>query len=202
MTTKCATALLWIGIAVLPQAGAAQILDAQPRRRLAAAQGPVRVMTLDDALALAEAKNEQIAIATAGVTRAQGDEMRARSEIFPQFSASAVLRSRAGDAVRGHLRLRPDRRCTPLTVNPAAPIADRITEIERALQDCPPSSNFFGGGSGGGSGEGEGESENELPFGQANTISLNLIFSQNALLGRTHRGDSASARGSRARIPS
>ncbi len=46
-------------------------------------------MTLDDALALAEAKNEQIAIATAGITRAQGEEMRARSEIFPQFSASA-----------------------------------------------------------------------------------------------------------------
>jgi outer membrane protein len=218
MTTKCATALLWgIGIAVLPQTGAAQVFTVRASRALApqpsaaaqqtppaspaspaspaaqspspapasAAQGPVRVMTLDDALGLAEAKNEQIAIATAGITRAQGEEMRARSEIFPQFTASASYDRALATQFEGIFDTGGPA-CTPLTVNPAAPIADRIAEIERALQDCPPSSNFFGGGSGSGSGSGDGgdgESENELPFGQANTIALNLIFSQNIYTG-------------------
>ena len=138
-------------------------------------------MTLDDALALAEAKNEQIAIATAGVTRAEGDEMRARSEIFPQVSASASYDRALATQFEGIFDSTGPA-CTPLTVNPAAPIADRIAEIERALQDCPPSSNFFGGGGGSGDG-GDGEGENDLPFGQANTISLNLVFSQNLYAG-------------------
>lgn len=207
MTTKCATALLWgIAIAAVPQQGAAQVFTVRASRALApqaptaqqtppaspapsaaqpsapapaAGQGPVRVMTLDDALAMAEAKNEQIAIATAGITRAQGEEMRARSEIFPQFSASAGYDRALATQFAGVFD-NAGPACTPLTVNPAAPIADRLTEIERALQDCPPSSNFFGGGGGGGE---EGESENELPFGQANTISLNVIFSQNIYSG-------------------
>jgi outer membrane protein len=215
MTTKCATALLWgVAIAAMPQVGTAQVFTTRVTRSLApqpantqaqapqapasqtpASQaqpaptqgGPLRVMTLDDALALAEAKNEQIAIATAGVTRAEGDEMRARSEIFPQFSASAGYDRALATQFEGVFDAGGPS-CTPLTVNPAAPIADRITEIERALQECPPSSNFFGGGSGGGSGEGgegegEGEGENELPFGQANTISFNVVFSQNLYTG-------------------
>ena len=186
MTTKCATALLWgIGIAVLPQAGNAQTLAPTPA---SAAQGPVRVMTLDDALAMAEAKNEQIAIATAGVTRAEGDEMRAKSEIYPQFSASAGYDRALATQFSGIFDSTGPG-CTPLTVNPAAPIADRLAEIERALQDCPPSGGLFGGG---GSSEGDGESENELPFGQANTHAVpgppRYRRTQNVLGQRCHGG--------------
>jgi outer membrane protein TolC len=196
MTTKRASALLCIGIAVLPEIGAAQSLTASPAQAPAtgaatgaAAQGPVRVLTLDDALAAAEAKNEQIAIATAGITRAEGEEMRARSEIFPQFSASASYDRALATQFEGIFDSTGPG-CTPLTVNPAAPIADRIAEIERALKDCPPTGNLFGGGSGSGSGTGgdsgdggDGESGNDLPFGQANTIALNLVFSQNIYSG-------------------
>jgi outer membrane protein len=50
---------------------------------------PARVLTLEDALALAEAGNEQVVIAEAGVARARGGEARARSERLPQLSGSA-----------------------------------------------------------------------------------------------------------------
>ena len=159
-------------------------------------------MTLDDALGLAEAKNEQIAIATAGITRAEGEEMRARSEIFPQFSASASYDRALATQFEGIFDTAGPA-CTPLTVNPAAPIADRIAEIERALQDCPPSSNFFGGGSGGRQRRRWRRREREraaVRSGQHDLAESDLFAE--SLLGRTHRRDSASARGSRARIPS
>jgi outer membrane protein len=41
-------------------------------------------LSLEDALTMAEAKSEQIAIARAGVTRAEQEKKRARSERFPQ----------------------------------------------------------------------------------------------------------------------
>ncbi len=58
----------------------------------AAPAGPVapRVITLDDALGLAEARNEQIAIAEAGVSRAIAGQARARSERMPQLGGSAA----------------------------------------------------------------------------------------------------------------
>src|SRR5688572_11623869 len=55
----------------------------------AAAQAPSRVITLEEALQLAESRSEQMAIATAGVDRADADRTRARSDLFPQLSASA-----------------------------------------------------------------------------------------------------------------
>ena len=54
--------------------------------------GPVapHVITLDDALGLAEVRNEQIAIAEAGVSRAIAGQARARSERMPQLGGSAA----------------------------------------------------------------------------------------------------------------
>jgi outer membrane protein len=46
-------------------------------------------LTLEDALTIAESKSEQVAIARAGVTRADQEKKRARSERFPQLSALA-----------------------------------------------------------------------------------------------------------------
>jgi outer membrane protein TolC len=60
-------------------------LGAQPAPGQAA---PTR-LSLEDALAIAEAKSEQITIARAGITRADGDKLRARSDRFPQLSLSA-----------------------------------------------------------------------------------------------------------------
>ncbi len=44
------------------------------------------VLTLQEALEFARARSEQVAIARAGVTRAEGGELRARSERLPQLS--------------------------------------------------------------------------------------------------------------------
>ena len=46
-------------------------------------------LTLEDALTIAEAKSEQVAIARAGVTRADEEKKRARSERFPQLGLQA-----------------------------------------------------------------------------------------------------------------
>jgi outer membrane protein TolC len=144
-----------------------------------------RVITLDDALALAEEKSEQVAIARAGINRAQGGEMRAKSETLPQVSlAGSYDRALASEFSDIFDVTGPS--CTPLTVNPTAPIADRVTEIERALEQCPPSSNIFGGG---GSGDG-----NETPFGQRNTVRFTLQFSQNLYSGGRITAQRARAR--------
>jgi hypothetical protein len=128
-----------------------------------------RAITLDDALALAEEKSEQVMIARAGVERAQGDELRARSELFPQISASAAYDRALASEFEGIFDVTGPS-CTPLTVNPAAPLGDRVAEIERALQDCPPTGEFFGGGGGTGNGDGGTEEDAEIPFGQPNTV--------------------------------
>jgi outer membrane protein TolC len=54
----------------------------------AAASGS-RVLTLDDALALAEARNESVLIAEAGVRRARGVEAQVHSQRLPQLTGSA-----------------------------------------------------------------------------------------------------------------
>jgi outer membrane protein TolC len=48
-----------------------------------------RVLTLDDALALAEARNESVLIAEAGVRRARGVEAQAHSQRLPQLNGTA-----------------------------------------------------------------------------------------------------------------
>lgn len=53
------------------------------------AQQTPQPLSLDGALALAEARSEQIAIAQAGVARARAEESRVRSERFPQLDLSA-----------------------------------------------------------------------------------------------------------------
>jgi outer membrane protein len=55
----------------------------------AAAQAPSKVVTLEEALQLAESRSEQMTIAKAGVDRADADLTRARSDLFPQLSAAA-----------------------------------------------------------------------------------------------------------------
>ena len=55
----------------------------------AAAAGPPAALSLEEAIALAGSKSEQVAVAEAGVARARGERMRARAERFPQLSLTA-----------------------------------------------------------------------------------------------------------------
>ena len=50
---------------------------------------PAGPLTLEQVLALAEARSEAIGISRAGIQRAEGEQVRARSGLFPQLSASA-----------------------------------------------------------------------------------------------------------------
>ena len=60
---------------------------------VAYAQTPAAVppgpLTLEQVLALAEPKSETVAIAQAGIRRAEGEQIRARSSDLPQLSLSA-----------------------------------------------------------------------------------------------------------------
>jgi len=47
-------------------------------------------ISLEDALARAEETSEEVAVARAGVQRGQGEQLRARSQYFPQLSATVV----------------------------------------------------------------------------------------------------------------
>jgi outer membrane protein len=49
---------------------------------------PVGPLSLEQVLELAEARSETIAIARAGIRRAEGEEVRARSELFPQLNVA------------------------------------------------------------------------------------------------------------------
>ena len=50
---------------------------------------PVGPLSLEQVLELAEARSEAIAIARAGIRRAEGEEVRARSGLFPQLNVAA-----------------------------------------------------------------------------------------------------------------
>jgi outer membrane protein len=132
------------------------------------AQQAARTLTLDEALGLAERSSEQVAIAQAGVDRASSAEMRAKADLMPQVNFSGSYDRTFKSEFADVFSAGPS--CTPLTVNPSAALDARVSEIERALQDCPPS--FFG--SSGSSSSSSSSSDNSLPFGQANTYRLNF----------------------------
>jgi outer membrane protein TolC len=134
-------------------------------------------MSLDDVLALAGETSEQVTIAQAGVTRAESQERRARSEWLPQLSALASYDRALASEFEG-LFDSTGPACTPFTLNPQAPLGDRVTEIERALRDCPPTGNIFGG-----SGGADDDGDQTLPFGRPNTYRVNFAFSQNVYTG-------------------
>lgn len=145
-----------------------------------------RLLTLDEALALAEKTSEQLTIAGAGVTRAESAERRVRSEWQPQLSATASYDRALASEFEG-LFDASGPSCIPFTLNPEAPLGDRVAEIERALRDCPPSGDFFGGGSGDGD-------DQSLPFGRANTYRVNLSVTQNLFTGGRLTAQQARAR--------
>jgi outer membrane protein TolC len=126
------------------------------------------VFTLDEALSLAEARSEQLAIAQAGARRAEAGIALARSERFPQLFGSASYDRALASEFSG-LFEGSGPPCEPLAADPTAPLEDRVTELERAY-GCP-SGGLFGG-----SGEDGGDAD--LPFGRKDTWRLGLVFEQ------------------------
>ena len=162
---------------------AGSVSQAQPSQPASAP----RVITLDDALRLAEPKSELVTIAEAGVTRAESEQRRVHSEWLPQVSALASYDRALASEFSGLFdSFGPS--CTPLTIDTQAPLPDRVAEIERALRDCPPTGNVFGGGAS------ESDDGEALPFGRPNTYRLNVAFSQTIYTGGRLRAQEDQAR--------
>jgi outer membrane protein TolC len=84
---------------------------------------PTRALSLDEALAIAEKESETVAIARAGIEVARGEQRQARSEFFPQLSASArylrTLKTQfAGLADEGDGGPPPPSSCPTFVANP------------------------------------------------------------------------------------
>jgi outer membrane protein TolC len=145
-------------------------------------------LSLEEALRLAEDASESVDVARAGVTRARGQVMQARSARLPQvngsLSYSRTLASQfsgfgggaaGGDSTGGGGMGGPPPGCptTPSTgpyqPNPALPLAERVDSLEQALR-CRQAANPFAGLSSAG-------------FGSENTWNYGLSASYNAFNG-------------------
>ena len=76
---------------LMPRNVAAQAqAQAPPQPPPAAPSLPAGPLTLEQALAIAEARSETVAIAEVALERNAGDQVRARAALYPQLSASAT----------------------------------------------------------------------------------------------------------------
>lgn len=138
-----------------------------------AAQGPAvqgaRPLSLEEALILAEKTSEQLTIARSAIERAGGEQIRARSERYPQLSATVSYdRALASEFSGLFTDSGTGTPCAPFVADPAAGVETRLAELERAV-DC--------GATGAPADDGLGNFE-DLPFGRKNTYRVNLAFSQ------------------------
>ncbi|HEX5409207.1 MAG TPA: TolC family protein [Gemmatimonadaceae bacterium] len=157
------------------------------RAQVAAAADSVRTITLDDAFHLAEASSPDIAIASAGITRAQGQQKKARSQYFPQLYGSAsytrTLRSQfqglgTSDTTSGPAQ------CSSFVPDTTLPLADRVRLLEHAL-GCSGGQNIFGDFS-------------QVGFGAANQYNLGLSLTENLFAGGRIRAQNRQAAAGRA----
>jgi outer membrane protein TolC len=128
-------------------------------------------------LDLAEARSEALALARAGIDRAEGEALRARSGLFPQLSASASYDRALASEFEGVF---DDfggggGNCAAFAPDASATAAERLAELERAVDCGAGGQNVLAPPAPGGGG---GEAFEDLPFGQANTWRVNLSFSQ------------------------
>lgn len=148
-------------------------------------------LSLDQAIAMAEGRSEQVAVARAGVQRAEGEQVRARADLFPQLRGTASYDRTLASEFEGIFQGTGGPACDPYTLRPAAPLEDRVAEIERALDCGAIGGGLFGGGDGGDGGD------VELPFGQKNIYRLDLSLSQNLYTGGRVPAQRALARAGR-----
>ena len=145
---------------------------ARAQRADSATSSQVRQLSLDDALKSAEAKSPDLAIARAGVTRAEGQRDKARSQFLPQIFGSAgytrTLKSQFQGLSFGSDSGGPPA-CSMFTPDPSASVDQRLSLLEAAL-GCGSGTNPFG-------------SLQNLGFGAANQWNLGLSLQQNVFTG-------------------
>ncbi|HET7433453.1 MAG TPA: TolC family protein [Thermoanaerobaculia bacterium] len=127
-----------------------------------------RQLSLDDALALATGTSEQIAVAQAGVQRADANVRRAESQGLPQIAGSGSYNRSLANQFQGITDSgdspAPPPECSgPFVSDPSLPLEERVRLLEQRL-GCPASSPFGG------------LDFSQLGFGAPNTWNLGLSF--------------------------
>jgi outer membrane protein len=145
---------------------------------IAGAQVPAEPLTLEQVLQLAEERSESIDVATAGVRRAQGQQARARSGLYPQLNLTAGYDRTLATQFSGLFTGDASSTCPAFNPDRTGTIDARVNEIERAIDCGAVGSNLFDTGT-----DNTDDDTQVLPFGQANTWQLGLSFSQNLFSG-------------------
>ena len=177
-------------LSIVPACMFAQTPAAQP-----ASVANARPLSLDDAVRMAESQSEAVRIARAGLQRAEGQKIQARSQYLPQVYGSAgytrTLKSQysgfasSTDTVTTPVEPAPPGPCDDYLLGPDASVADRLAGLETSAR-CASGVNPFAAFS-------------SLPFGQANQYQLGLSVSQNLFTGgRISAQNEAAAAGRRA----
>lgn len=169
-TARARRAASAFGIAALAWAGPAvaqEVVVAAPR-----------ALSLEEALELAEATSEPVAMARAGILRAEGEKLRARSQYLPQIFGSvgytrtlASEFSAVGDDDDDAGQPRPE--SCAFAPDPELPVGERLKAVEDALKctvDRGPSFDF-------------GSLFEDLPFGREHQFNLGVTASQTLFAG-------------------
>lgn len=172
------------------------VIASSPAAAQAPATQPVApgamTLSLDDAVRMAESQSEPVRIARAGVQRADGRKLQARSQYLPQLYGSAgytrTLKSQysgfAGSTDTVAAPASPAPPCDDYLLGSDASVADRVAGLETASR-CISGLNPFAAFS-------------SLPFGQANQYQLGVSVSQNLFTGgRVSAQNEAAAAGRR-----
>ncbi|HEV2734256.1 MAG TPA: TolC family protein [Longimicrobiaceae bacterium] len=158
----------------------------------AAAQTPqARPLSLEEALRLSSSTSEQVEIARAGITRARGSLLQARSAALPQLNGSASYSRALASQFEGlGGGGGPDSVATPpfcvgdFTPDPTLPVEQRLRQAEQR-RTCPP-----GGGFGG-------IDFSNIGFGAENTYNLGLNFNWSVFNGGRNQALTRVARAGR-----
>ncbi len=144
-----------------------------------AAQTGAVTLSLDDAVKMAEGQSEAVSVARAGIQRAHGQQLQARSQLLPQIYGSGsytrTLKSEFSGSGIGSTPdttsapAAPEPPCDDYLADPSASVADRLAGLETASR-CASGLNPFAAFS-------------SLPFGQANQYNLGMSVSQNLFSG-------------------
>ena len=146
----------------------------------------VRRVSLEEAIALADRSSETVAIARAGVTRANGQQLIARSQFLPQLNAQGSYARTLASQFEGFSFGGPDTNtfrslCTPEIPSNATP-AERQAALDQA-RTCPA--------------PGGGPDFSSVGFGALNQWTLGLQFSQPVFTGGRATGNRIAANASR-----
>lgn len=144
---------------------------------------PARQLSLEEALRIAETASEDVGIARAAADRAHGEQMRARSELFPQvFASLGYTRTLASqfEAIAENAPPRNPQALNPIDdnpndafgptcfnyLNPAGTTTERLAGLENAARCTSAGFDFAA-----------------LPFGQRNNWTLGLDVQQTLFAG-------------------